>query len=187
MTQLKKADVVAWVAAIYRAPDAEQRVVEGRAAYQVRLDDGSALLVRKRTGEYWAFPRETDLHTARSDWGLRHRLRKVVFDLDQPTGVVHDPGQDLTMQQLTAWLDGRNEMVGQILDRGWAFLAIKGPVMYGGPLGAMLAVGKHSGEVWDLYSGTQADAALNSRTEAGFRSHIAAVAPGLQPIARIPR
>lgn len=193
MTQLGRADVVAWVTAVYGAPDAEQWVTDGPAAFQVRIDDGQALLVRKRTGEYWAFPGETNLYTARSDRRLRHALRKVVFDLDRATGVIHNPSLDLTEQQLRAWLDatyGRRLIIGQIIDRGWAFLAIKGQVMYGGHTGsqsATLAVIKRTGEVWDLLPGTHADAAYYARTEAGFHAQIAMVARTLQPIAQIPR
>jgi hypothetical protein len=167
---------------MYGARDAEQRVVDGRAAFLVRLDHDRTLLVRKRTGEYWDFPGRTDLHTARSD----RRLRKAL--LNGPTGVVHDPALDVTMAQLMAWLDatyGSELMIGQFLDQGWAFLALKGPVVFGGPLGAMLAVVKRTGEVWDLYSGTQADAAAGARTEAGFRFQMAALS--LRPIAQIPR
>jgi len=182
--------VVAWVAAVYNACDAEQWVTDGPAAFQVRIDDGQALLVRKRTGEYWAFPGETNLYTARSDRRLRHALRELVFDLDRPTGVIHNPSLDLTEQQLTAWLDatyGRQLIIGQIIDRGWAFLAIKGQVMYGGDMGsqtATLAVIKRTGEVWDLMPGRHAVAAFYARTEAGFHSEVGWT---FQPIAQIPR
>lgn len=182
--------MVAWVAAVYHAHDAEQRVADGPAAYQVRFDDGHALLVRKRTGEYWSFTGDTDLHLARNDRRLRHALRKVVFDVDRPTGVVHNPSLDLTQQQLMAWLDDQGLFAGQIVDRGWAFLAIKGPVLYGGYTGrspAMFAVVKRTGEVWDLMQGYHADTASNARTEPGFHAQLAMIAPGLQPIARIPR
>ena len=185
--------MVAWVAAVYLVRDAEERVAEGRAAFLVRVADGRALLVRKRTGEYWAFPGETTLYRAWSDRRLRRGLGRVVFDLDRPAGVVHDPSQDLTAQQLMAWLDtphGRQQMVGEILDRGWAVLAIKGPVEYGGQTGrarAALAVIKRTGEVWDLMPGWYAEAAYHASTEAGFRDQIGMLAPRLQPIARIPR
>ena len=183
--------MVAWVAAVYATRDAEQWVTDGPAAFLVRIDDGQALLVRKRTGEYWAFPRETDLYTARSDRRLRHALRKLIFDIDRPMGVLHDPSLDLTEQQLRAWLDttyGQSLVIGQILDAGWAFLAIKGQITYGGHTGsqsATLVVIKRTGEVWDLLPGRHLEAALYARTEAGFRQQLAMVAGPLQPIAQI--
>lgn len=192
VTMLSRADVVAWVAAVYRPRDAEEWVTEGPAAFLVCIDDGQALLVRKRTGEYWAVPRETNLYRARSDRRLRHRLGKLVLDLDEPTGMIHDPSQDLTTQHLMAWLDtpfGRQQMVGQIIDRGWAFLAVKGPVLYGGETGraeATLAVIKRTDEVWDLMQGWHAEAAYYAKTETGFRRQISMLASHLQPIAQIP-
>lgn len=183
--------MVGWVAAVYHARDAEQWVAEGPAAFQVSVDDGQALLVRRRTGQYWSFPGANDLYTARSDWRLRRSLRKLFIDVDSSAGVVHDPARDLSEQQLRAWLDatyGAGLYTGQIHDRGWAFLAVKGPVEYGGMTGrphATFAVVKRTGEVWDLMQGTHAEAAYYARTEAGFRRQIAAVASGLQPIARI--
>ncbi len=78
MTQLGRADVIAWVASMYGAPGAEERVAEGPAAFQVLLDDGYALLARKQTGEYWSFTGETNLYKARSDRRLCRALRKVV-------------------------------------------------------------------------------------------------------------
>ncbi len=106
--------------------------------------------------------------------------------------MIHNPSQGLTRQQLATWLDttyDRELVIGQIIDRGWAFLAIKGPVLYGGYTGlapAMLAAVNRTGEVWDLLPGNQADAASNARTEAGFHTQLAMIAPGLKPIARIP-
>lgn len=192
VTMLRRADVVAWVAAVYRPHDAEEWVTEGPAAFLVHVDDGQALLVRKRTGEYWAFPGETNLYRARSDRRLRRRLGKLVLDLDEPTGMVHDPSQGVTTQHLMAWLDtplGREQMVGTVIDRGWAFLAVKGSVVYGGETGraeATLAVIKRTGEVWDLMQGWHAEAAYYARTEAGFRRQISMLASHLQPIAQIP-
>lgn len=183
VTRLSRANVVAWVAAVYHTRDAEQRVTEGRAAFQVSLDDGQTVLVRKRTGEYWAFPGGADRHKARTDRGLRR-------ELGRPTGVVHDPSLDLTVQQLQAWLDTAGQQIGQIIDRGWAFLAIKGPIEYGGMTGravATLAVIKRTGEVWDLMQGWHAEAAYYATSENGFRQQIATVASTLQPIAWIPR
>lgn len=193
VTELSRADVVAWVAAVYLARDAEQWVTEGPAAFLVRVDDGGALLVRKRTGEYWTCLRETKLYKARSDRRLRHKLDKLAFDLDQPTGMVHDPSLDLTEEQLRAWFDSQQDgrlIIGQIIDRGWAFLATKGHIQFGGTPGlapATFAVIKRTGEVLDLMPGPHSEAAYYGRTEAAFRREISYTASYLQPIAHIPR
>ncbi|MDQ3789897.1 MAG: hypothetical protein M3422_21970 [Actinomycetota bacterium] len=193
MTKLSRADVTAWVAAVYGTRDAEQWVAEGPAAFQVRLDDGRALLVRKRTGEYWEFSQENDLHKAWTDRRLRHALRKVTFDPDSALGVVHDPSNDVTWEQVQAWLDatyGDRMIIGQIIDRGWAFLATQGPIEYGGLEGratATFAIIKRTGDVWDLMAGWHAEAAYYARTEAGFLGQIGALTSRLRPVGQVPR
>ncbi len=113
------------------------------------------------------------------------------MDPNEAPGVVHDVARDLTVQQLTAWLDATyGRYTDRIHDRGWAFLAIKEPLEYGGMTGrphATFAVVKRTGDVWDLMHGTQAETAYYATSEAGFLGRIAAVAPGLQPVARVPR
>lgn len=184
--------MVAWVAAVYHTHDAEQWVEEGPAAFQVRLDDGRALLVRKRTGEYWAMSGATDLHRVSSDRRLRRAVSTSFFDTDSATGVVHDPAHDLSWEQVHAWLAAHRgeRVIGQVIDRGWAFLATQGPIQYGGVTGhpvATFVVVKRTGEVWDLAAGPQAEAAYHARTEAGFRAQLAYVTAYREPIARIPR
>lgn len=187
MAEVSRADVVAWVAAVYRTPDAERRVAEGPAAFLVRLDGGRALLVRRRTGQYWEFGAVTDLYTARSDRRLRRALRSLMFDVDQAAGVIHDPSGDLTEPALMAWFDatyGGRENFGQVFDVGWAFIAVMGAVVYapGIPQSVTLAVVKRTGEVWKLLPGYDLDRVYHARTEAQFRSGFPS-----GPIAQIPR
>ena len=189
MTKISKAAVVAWVTAIYQARDAGQRVTEGPAAFLVRIDDG-ALLVRKRTGEYWDVPSDTKLYRVRSDRRLLRKLDKLAYDVEQPTGMIHDPSQDVTAQQLMAWFDAQPQPMGQITDCGWAFLVAKGQITFGGGTGlapSTFAVIKRTGEVWDLAAGPEAEAAYYARTEAAFRRRIGYLAPYLQPAGHIPR
>jgi hypothetical protein len=191
VAELSWADVVTWVWVVHRLKDAQQRVAEGPAAFQVRLPEGDALLVRKRTGEYWTFSADNDLHKARSDRRLRRALSRV-NSLDTPAGVIFDPSQDVTKAQVQAWLDASpatRRCGGHIIDRGWAFLVPQETAVYGCAPGGVprmprtFAVIKRTGEVWDLLPGTFAESAYYATTESDFLSRQA----GGWPCAWIPR
>ncbi len=183
--------MVTWVWVVHRLRDAEQRVAEGRAAFQVSLPGGGALLVRKRTGEYWEFGAESDLYKAGSDRRLRRALSKVT-SCDSPSGVVLDPSHDVTEAQVQAWLGatpGSWSSAGEIIDRGWAFLVPQESVQFGCAPGTAARVPrtfvviKRTGEVWDLLTGRDAEAAYYATTASQFLSQQV----GRWPHAWIPR
>jgi hypothetical protein len=102
---LTRDTVVAW-AADQCGPDyAEQRVIEGPAAFLVNVDfdvdvaereeirfgGGSSIVVRKRTGEFWYLagdPESAFVHTAKNDRRLRRAITKIVPFSNRPDGVI---------------------------------------------------------------------------------------------------
>ena len=104
---LTRNDVVAWAAYRCGPTHAEQRVIEGPAAFAVNIDEyafvqettfggGAWVVVRKRTGEFWHIgndPESAFVHTAKNDRRLRRAIRKVVPSPGRPAGVV--PGARL--------------------------------------------------------------------------------------------
>lgn len=198
MSELSRTEVVEWVKQVYGAAYADQRVVEGPAAFSVNVDPeagpgAGALVVRKRTGEYWHLPDDqvAFVHTAKSDRRLLRALRNVVADVHWPMGVVKDGSLGSAEDRLAEWLRatrGWRTIDGRIRDLGWAFAVSPQPDAYhdGNQLAMMYGVGpliavKRSGAVWALSSTPTESSLVGAKNEAEFHRLVGEVSPNLQP------
>ena len=211
---LTRNDVVAWAVDRCGPMHAEQRVIEGPAAFTVNIDEyafhgettyggGAWIVVRKRTGEFWHIgndPESAFVHTAKNDRRLRRAIRKVVRSPRRPAGVVPDASQappGLTREQVGAWLRatrGWQHIDSRITDLGWAFsVNTQGDAVLDGNHDAMtygngpLIVAKRTGEVWALSSTPDMVPAFAASTEHEFLSILARAYPGATlPSERVP-
>jgi hypothetical protein len=209
---LTRNDVVAWAVDRCGPTHAEQRVIEGPAAFAVSIDEfafqgettfggGAWVVVRKRTGEFWHIgndPESTFVYTAKNDRRLRRAIRKVVRSPRRPAGVVPpDPGPRLTREHVSAWLRatrGWQHIDSRITDLGWAFsVNTQGDAVLDGNRDAMtygngpLIVAKRTGEVWALSSTPDMVPAFTARNEHEFLSILAQAYPGATlPSERVP-
>jgi hypothetical protein len=193
--------VVAWAAGQCGPARAEQRVIEGPAAFLVNMDmtepgeitfgGGTWIVVRKRTGEFWHIandPESAFVHTAKNDRRLRRAIRKVVPFSKRPAGVVSGtvapaPDAGLTREQVGAWLRvtrGWEHIDRRIADLGWAFSVDTQPdAVLDGNSHAMtygngpLIVAKRTGEVWALSSAPNVVPAFTARDQDEFLRFVA--------------